>query len=358
MNKCKKTLVVISNQNMLSQFEWYHSMHQSDKCDAIIVNYDSNQLLEIMKKRCQDSKQFKNIYVYDNLLSDKGVIAKVLLLLKYIMLNLFGKKQRYDLKLIENVTGETDYQKVIVPCNYITFCVAAINAFQEAEIICFEDGFSDYTEFVDKFRFISFEFTLKWLLAKLDVLNYNCETYRFAMKNDYRMVKYCSLPERMKYRGYKEIRELFKNREIANREKTFIEKYAHYDLVIFTTIFPWLNEQNAMYCYESFHGWLCQNYQYKSILIKKHPKDTYKYEWSDLEIDICDETISGEELIQILPECEIILCFSSALLFELQRNNKNYHILYYKNIDNRAYVESLNYISNTIQIEDKWIYLE
>ena len=64
--KDSNTLVIISNQYMLSQFEWYHDQNNEDKCDAVIINFNSENLVKIMKDRCRESKKFNNIYIYNN----------------------------------------------------------------------------------------------------------------------------------------------------------------------------------------------------------------------------------------------------------------------------------------------------
>ena len=353
-----KVLVVVTNQYMFEQLLWYHSKYPEGVWEAIVIKFGyDDDLLSIMNKKCKECGLFETVICYDNWMPQNSLSEKMLTMLKYIFQYITRSRERCDRKLIESITEKKcDYKKVIVHSTYSLISVASINAMSEAVLICMEDGLADYLP-AEGIKYGSE--LLNYVLAKLNVINMFVRGHRFKMKYDNRIIKYVSLPDKMRYRNYKSIKRLFKddNRKISYSEKELLLKKQGYDVIVFSTTFSDFGQYEELY-YSTLQEWLKKHYNGKKILFKPHPRERCKFNCDDLDIHIDGREIAGEKLLELLPSTELVFTYTTTILLKACREKRGFKVLYFKNINSKWYRLALKNDSDLLGIRDAdWITL-
>lgn len=352
-----KVLVVVTNQYMFEQLLWYHSKYPEGIWEAIVIKFGgNNSLLDIMYQKCVECGFFSKIVCHNQRMIENSFLRKVLVMVRYAFQYISHSREKSDKRLIEDLVGEgCTYKKIIVQstCNIIS--VASINAMAEEILICLEDGLGDYVPANGKWHWSEL---LNFLLAKMNVINTYEPEHQFRLKYDDRLIKYCSLPEKMQYKGYKKIKQLFKDdvRKISITEKERLILDSRYDLVIFSTVFSDFEENEDVY--EILHDWLKRNYAGKKILFKPHPRETYQICWNDLNIDVGAEEMAGEVLLDLLPDVEILFLFTTTILLKACRDKRNFKVILFENIKSKWYRVTLQICSDLLGFREKnWVIL-
>jgi len=352
-----KVLVVLTNQYMFEQLLWYYSKYPEGVWEAVIIRFGSNDLLDIMYQKCRECGFFSKIVCYNHGMIESSLSEKMLTMMKYIFQYITRTREKWDRKFIEGLMGEDCcYKKVIIQSTYNVISVASVNAMPEAVLVCLEDGLGDYMPVSG----IKYHLKLlNLLLVKMNIVNALVYDYQFRLKCDNRLIKYCSLPEKMKYRGFKLMKQLFEddNRKKIFSEKELLLKKRGYDLVIFSTIFSdfHINEDIK----EILHIWLLQNYGDKKILLKPHPRDSYQYCWKDLDIDIGGEEMAGEVLLDLLPDVEVLFLYTTTILLKACKEKRNFKVIQFNNIKSKWYRLNLKNCSEVLGLQEgDWIVLD
>ncbi len=365
IGKEDRVLVAIPNQYMLFQTKWYHSMYPEGIWEAVIIPFTvgntGKRIVNIMYNECLKCGFFSNVYVVENGRMDLPVLEKIKIVVNYFFLNLFRKRDLYDKKLIESITGKTDYKKIIVHsrCNSIENTFINIGIGTKKILICMEEGLSDYAPLFHIRNVVNWEQILYFILAKLNIMNFVSHGYQYRMKCDSSIIKYSSLPDKLKYRNYKKIKQLFAD-ETERKQKPeagIREAEKKYDLIIFSA--PFVENYHADYIYEFLHKWLKKEYADKAILIKPHPREEYPYQWDDLNVKADYMSISGEEVLDLFPETPLLFLSVSTLLLKACRENRQFKVVYFKNIQSKSYHSVLNWTSKIMELqEENWIVID
>ncbi|MCM1185513.1 MAG: alpha-2,8-polysialyltransferase family protein [Lachnoclostridium sp.] len=290
-------------------------------------------------------------------MSDEKIITKIFLMLGYFFQYITNTREKHDRKLVEKICGHTDYKKVVVQSKVGIFQTACVNAMCDRIIVCFEDGIGDYAEVPRFFKIHEASDIIHFLLAKMNVVNIMAYGQQFRLKYDDRTIKYCSLPERMRYRNFKAIKQMYEGykseERLTEEEKKYFKK--NYEIIFFSTSFSDFGIGDEIY--DKAHDWIKENCSGKSILIKKHPRETYGFEWNDVLFDICGEDISGEKVIDLLPDAKVCFFTTTTILLKMRREKKAFKVLKFP-IHNKKYLAALNAYADTIGIgEQEWIEL-
>lgn len=357
----KRVLVAIPNQYMLLQTKWYHSMYPEGIWEAIVIRFTNGKqgkiLADIMYKRCIECGFFSKVYVLDARRIDAPLIKKIGWVVRYFFQYIFRCRQKYDEKLIMSITGRNDYSKYIIHSDYNSIETAMANMGKNKVVICMEDGFSDYFPICKLHNIRSIEQLLYFFLSKINVMSYAIDGYRYFVKYDEWIIKYCSLPEKIQYKKYKKIKQLFsqnieKDKDLMRQSKT--EPSKTFDLIIFSA--PFAENFNAEHIYELLHRWIKDNYAGKKILIKTHPRENYTYPWTDLDITIDYLELSGEEVLDLFPETDILLLFTSTLLLKLCRDKRKFMLAYFEHVESRLYYLLLGKVDEIMGLpEESWV---
>lgn len=368
IGKNDKVLAVIPNQYMLLQTLWYHSKYPEGIWDVIIVPYGKKESAkkteEFLYHECEKSGIFSRIILFDKLRVGDNPLRQIIQYFGYVYQYMTHKRGQHDFNLIKNIMGHCNYRKVIIhPVNMTG--TAAINAVREAGhdavLVCMEDGMADYTPPVGRLQFRSVKELFYFTLSKMTVVNLNLSNHHFEMAYDRDVIKYNSLPDRMKYKNYKCIKQLFDDspsdvKSVKGKNNATDDKY---DLLLFTS--P-LAEDFACgksgEIYSQLHDWLKTNCMGRRILLKPHPRERYTYPWNDLSAEVGEINFAGETVLDKYPNADCIFTFISTILLKVCREKRNYKVVYFRDIKDKEYHKLLALYSDILGMsEDNWIYI-
>lgn len=364
-----KVLVVLTNQYMFMQLLWYYSKYPEGIWEVIILKFGDGDLMNSMYQKCVNCGFFTRIMTCESSIYGKKLLNKIIVMFRYLFQYITQRREKSDKKFLEGIVGGEEYKKVIIQSTHDSVSTAIINAMSDSILICLEDGMGDYLpakgmgEWFKSTHFSLFKLNmlqlLAFILAKMNVANVAAYGYQFQLKYDARMIKYCSLPDKMRYRNYKEIKQLFDNdsREITFSENELFLKQQEYDVIVFSTIFSGFEDCEQQY-YSTLQDWLKKNYKGKRILFKPHPRERCRFNCDDLNIHIGGREIAGEQVLDLLPNAEIVLTYTTTILLKICREKRKFKILRFNNIKSQCYHLGIENDSEVLGLSDNdWIIL-
>ena len=355
-----KVLIAITNQYMFDQVMWYHSIYPEGVWDAVVVLFGDKDLADIMYQKCVNSGIFSKVYLYTDWRCRPrtgSLLQKIYLTLMYFWQYITCRREISDKKLIEEIVGDCDYKKVVIQSRFSAIPVAMVNAMNTAVLVCLEDGMTDYCPIVTFDKIHNFRQLIPGIFAKWNVLSYVSDGCQFCLKHDGKMIKYSSLPEKMKYKGFKKIKQLFEMEDgFFNCEAYGKKLDESYDMVLFSS--AWSDYGNEDIIYETLHAWLKEHHKNKKIFIKPHPRETYRFLWDDLDVTVGMLDVSGETALDVLSNAEVYFLYTSAILLKACREKRPFKVIYFNNFHNQRYFAGLKAISEVLGLkEENWIVL-
>ena len=364
-----KVLVVLTNQYMFMQLLWYYSKYPEGICEVIILKFVDVDLMNSMYQKCVKCGFFTRIMTCESSIYGQKLLNKIIVMLRYLFQYITQQREKSDKKFLKGIVGEGRYKKVIIQSTHDSVSTAIINAMSDSILVCLEDGMGDYLpvkgmkECFKLSHFSLFKSNIlqlsAFMLAKMNVANVAAYGYQFQLRYDAQLIKYCSLPDKMKYRNYKEIKQLFDNdsREIAVSENELSLKQQEYDVIVFSTAFADFGDCEELY-YSTLQDWLKKNYKGRKILFKPHPREQCGLNCNDLNIHIGGREIAGERVLDILPDAEIVLTYTTTILLKICREKRNFKILRFNNIKSKWYHLGIENDSEVLGLSDSdWIIL-
>lgn len=364
-----KVLVVLTNQYMFMQLLWYYSKYPEGIWEVIILKFGDKDLMNFMYQKCADCGFFTRIMICESSIYGKKLLNKIIVMFRYLFQYITRRREKSDKKFIKGIVGEGAYKKVIIQSTHDSVSTAIINAMSDSILVCLEDGMGDYlpVKRIGEWLKLS-HFSLSksnilqlsaFMLAKMNVANVAAYGYQFQLKYDDQLIKYCSLPDKMKYKNYKEIKQLFDNdsREIAVSENECSLKKQGYGVIVFSTNFSDFGNCEEAY-YSTLQDWLKKKYKGKKILFKPHPREQCRFNCSGLNLHIGGREIAGEKLLDLLPDAEIVFTYTTTILLKACRERRQFKILRFNNIKSEWYHLNLKHDADVLGLgNNDWIIL-
>jgi hypothetical protein len=337
MNK-KIGLSVIYNSHNLYQFIWYYYTYGRDLewYALCLPGMDINYL----KKLCEKCGIFEKIYFQPILFDSLSLKKKIFLFLKMFLYFVIGKRKSFCKKFISNYICGLNFNTAVVLTDYGFVAGLFLSLGDEKEIIILEDGMGDYIDrkYSNIFRMANNFFVFQGFF--LSLMGYANTGYYFPLGATSKCIKFCSWPEKMIYRKYKKILQLF---DFTLTDKERFKDTLHclfpdlrdcfqgnYDAIIFSSPLHSYVSDATKYksLIEKFIG-----ANYKSILIKKHPRDTIDYNFDNsVKVREIDRRIPAEILLPFLHGIEIIFCDFSSTVLSLKAYNYNPKFIYFSTL--------------------------
>lgn len=350
----KKAVVVVSGSYVLMQAFWIALAYPDYEWTVVLIkSSDSNDGLYVNKKLCENSGVFKNVILVES--SDKyaNIFEKMCIFMKMFLYYFIGKKKTYCRKYVEDRIGTFDYDLLCVGSAASFLEGAVLNFSDEIETIIVQEGLGDYV-FVD----MNYDFITNIagkILYKMQYVNYLFYTSYPLNQN---CIKFATAPEDLPDKRYKKIYKLFDN-DIVNAEtysellnKVYnVEIENNYDIVVFTSItFSDEKYSDSARLVE----YLRKEYSGKKILVKKHPRDEYEYDFGELDVECKYTDIPGEVLIQQLDKAEFIFAFPSTLMMSVVYDDKyTYKLINYVTGMSKAYNDGFGDMVKYLKIKDE-----
>ena len=130
----------------------------------------------------------------------------------------------------------------------------------------------------------------------------------------------------------------------------------YYDVVVFTYLSQSLEANED---HEKLRRWLGECFKDKKILIKKHPRDTNLYHWSELNITCQYTEIPGEIIIKLAKNAKFIFSdLSTLLLSVIYEEGYDYEVIKYVSGMTKSYQYNVEQLLNWLKIEkDRYVEL-
>ena len=347
----KKGLAIFYSPKELHQFIWYYcNKGQGKEWDALCLpNYPKE---EYMHTYCQAAGIFSTVFRSDSVFMNLSTLKKLRLFLSMFGYFLIGQQRRFCRKFLNSYVPIDDYDEIFVNCNGL-IGGACIVLGREKEVVLLDDGHAEYTKrpkWITKEKLKTSFYREGFILARMGY----CATGFYYFDPDKYCIKYANFPEKMLYRNYKEIRQLFAE---EGTDQALFEKIMHrifpsldkinlkeVDAVFFTRS---LSDNVSDYkkyirCFESF-----VNERYHNILIKKHPHEICQYHFADHVV--CTEiesAIPAEVLLPFLKDKDIYILGSSTILMYTKSLNLHLFVIEFQGLSEESLQDGLaHYIS-------------
>ncbi len=322
----KKGLAVIYDPHNVYQFLWYYCTYGKD-IEWYALCLPNSYKGEYLSKECKKMNIFKEIYSDSIPFDSLSLKKKIGLFLKMFCYAVIGRQKAFAKKMLASYINGLDFDTAVIltDVGFISglFCLFG----KEKEIVILEDGMGDYInrKYSNIFSHIHNFFDVQGYL--LSVLGYSNTGHYFPLRTTKNCIKYCSHPDKMLYKKYKEMKVLFdmtstdidllkKNIAIMypDIEQFFSEKK---DCILLTTPISDYVTDSTKYV-NSIENYINENF--KNILIKRHPRDKAEYHFnSNVTVSEIDQKIPAEVLLPYLSGMKIYFCeISSTNLYMTQ----------------------------------------
>ncbi len=358
-NNKKKALAVVTGPYTLMQVFWVILFYTNYEWSVVLHRYgESKEQLLSLKEHCVRSGCFQDVYIMENTPLFLGTWGRIVEFIKMFFYFLTQKRKKYCKRLIESCIGKLDYDLLCVPTSYSVFSGALLNYSDEIPTIILQDGLADYVQP----KMEEYGFCMNIIGRLLFYMKY----VNFLALDEFYFQQYCikyaTDPERLRDKNFMEIRRLFDENKVSPKEyEDFLREIyqvgeLNYDVVVFTYLSQSLEANED---HEKLRRWLGECFKDKKILIKKHPRDTNLYHWSELNITCQYTEIPGEIIIKLAKNAKFIFSdLSTLLLSVIYEEGYDYEVIKYVSGMTKSYQYNVEQLLNWLKIEkDRYVEL-
>ncbi len=315
----KKGLAVIYDPHNVYQFLWYYCTYGKD-IEWYALCLPNSYKGEYLSSSCEKLGIFKKVFK-DTKPFDAMPLAKRLgLFLKMFLYALVGQQKRFVKKFIGAYIDRLDFDTAVIltDVGFVSgmFCQLG----KEKEIVILEDGTGDYLTRKWSNIFSHFHNFFDFQGFLLSALGYSNVGHCFPLRTTKNCIKFCSHPEKMPYKKYKEMKILF---DMSNTDINLFQKYTsilypgigeyfsgNIDLIFFTTPLTdyVVDVEPFVKATEVYIG-----SRFKSVIIKRHPRDKAVYDFGkNVSVSEIDQKIPAEVMLPYLKGYKIIFMQNSS----------------------------------------------
>ncbi len=354
----KRTLVMITGPYQLLQALWYYSVHPEDEYVALLKLADTNeQVKKNLTDQCGASGIFKDIVVLKGVSIDSSLFNKAGLFLKMFLFYITGRRKALTEKIIKSEIGDMQYDSVLVDSENSILGGAFIDHADKKYTMIMQEGLSDIMPRRDKPVRKAGEI-IGYILARMGYCN---PSFFYKMKTTGNCYKMSSVEQLMKYRNFKGMIRLFSDREnelyskIVNRTFSKMDWPALREADVLLITAPLKKIGGGTNEYEALHRWLKQQYPGRTILIKKHPRDDYPYQWDDMKIQEVSSGIPAEILLSEVRHQHVVMSFISTCVLDILNTDVKYYVTRFKTITDHSYDDKFDNLQSTLDIAQEHI---
>ena len=334
MSEQGKGLVIIYDPHSLQQFIWYYFTYGTGKkWDALCL--PNGYKGTYMEPYCRKTGLFDTIIKDDTEYMSLGLFRKFKLICKMTGYYIVGKRKLCAKRILNEYVGSIDdYDEVVALCDigFISGLCALLG--DEKTISYLDDGLGDYN-YRDKWSNTYKKTSLMyWQGFVMSRMGYGCAG-RFYFKPTEKCIKYCAVPEEMKYRNYKEIRSFdMSNTDVDGYNNTLRRTYVGLSDIDFDSVDAVFFTDNLEVFSPNYQDYYdkCSRIiggKHRTVLLKKHPRDGATYSFPDgVRVIEVDNEIPAEIILPYLKGKQIYFSIFSSIIIFMQQYNYSYSILY------------------------------
>lgn len=314
----KKGLAVIYDPHNLYQFLWYYCTYGKD-IEWYALCLPNSYKGEYLSKECKKLNIFKEIYTDSVPFDSLPFRKKISLFFQMLIYALIGRQKKFASNFISPYIKDLSFDTAVIltDIGFISgmFCLFG----KEKEIVILEDGMGDYEDrkYINIFKHLKNFYDIQGFF--LSLLRYSSPSHYFPLYTSKNCIKFCSHPEKMKYKKYKEMRVLF------DMNNTDLELFKHFIYMLYPNIKDYFSENKQVILFTTpLSDYVTNtkpyvnlieeyiNKNYSDIIVKKHPRDNANYNFSNGVIEI-PQQIPAEVLLPFLGKMKILFMETSAL---------------------------------------------
>lgn len=339
-----KGLVVVYDPHNLYQFIWYYCNKGKDKkWDALCL--PNGYKGEYMHTYCERAEIFEHIYRDVTDFSALSVANKFKMMTKMIWYFVTGRRKVYCRRILNRYVNLDEYDELVVIADVGIISGACVALGKEKQVIILEDGLSDYGERPQWIPRSKWKSSYSWQGFFLSKMGY-CSPGWFRLKTDKDCIKYCSSPEKMIYRGYKEIRQLYSEEGTDqvlydSLLKKIYPTLNNYDfngadvLILTRPLGDYVND--SLKYVKRFERYISDNFN--MVFWKRHPRELEIYQFGNkTEVVEIDNSIPAEVILPYFSKKDVVVMSLTASVLPAKALNINCTVIDFDGL----YEESLN----------------
>ncbi|MDO4866013.1 MAG: polysialyltransferase family glycosyltransferase [Clostridia bacterium] len=358
----EKAIVIITGPYQLLQALWYCSEHPQYEYHAIIKNAQLSELVrEQIKANCERSGFFRSISVSHGVNMDSGLLNQSLLMLKMCLYYLFGQRRRLTRQIIRREIGDEKYSLALVDSENSILSGAFIDHSDAGyRVVIMQEGVSDILERKSRPDRSAKQLAF-YMVARMGYCN---PGVYYKLRKTQFCTKLSSFPQRLLYRQFAAIEDIFQH-EGNDTFKSAIQRvfpqldwglYQQADIILFTTVMDPLGGGDAEQ--KLLHDWLKEQLHGGKLLIKKHPREAYQYDWEDMDISFIDPGIPAELILSQSGRQRIVFSFVSTSIVEILGKETDYQVIRFDSIKGKYYNQVFPQLQKQLQLpEDRIVHL-
>lgn len=359
----KKALVILSSPKTLVDFLWYYTEHgQEYEWDVLI-----HKEFALAQNHMERIGIFRNIYLDETNLLQKNRIALAGIFAEMVFYMAIGHREKYAEKTLKKLTERKVYDLYVVAPYLFTVLPGLVYLMgKDRKVVILEDGNSDYFPRPNRWVKTNPRNTVYFASFVLGKMGYADLTNQYDLKSYQNCIKCSSFPEKMEYKGYKQVLKIGvftgvnheKHDELLKRA-FLLDHYQNAAAVLYTApISDFTDDQDLVSkVISKTEQYVNDHCEGKTILLKKHPRDKTEYRFDPaVSVIIVDPIIPGELIAELLAKQGnpvSIFMYTSAMLSHL--GDSNYNVLYYSDL---AALEpgkaKVPYVTNFPREVEKW----
>lgn len=338
----KKGLAVVYDPHNLYQFIWYYcNKGKAKKWDALCL--PNGYKGEYMHTYCESAGIFQHVYRGETDYSVLSLSKKFKLFCQMAIYFLIGKREKKCKDIINQYVNESEYDEFVVIADVGVVSGACVALGKEREVVILEDGFPDYEERTTRLPISRIKSIYMWQGFFLSVMGY-CSPGWFWFKPDLYCVKYSSHPSNMRYKNYREIRQLYDRSGTDNELFDSILKkvypslsrydFDNTDILLMTRPLDDFtsNTETVETCKRRMEEHI-QRCGYKEILLKRHPREKSGYQFGeDVHVIEIDSTIPAEVLLPFFTGKDALTIMITASMLCMETYGINCTVMVPKSI--------------------------
>ncbi len=337
MDNSKKGLAVLYDPNSLRQFVWYFTTKSPNiKWDVLCLpNGEKGTYID---KDCIRAEVFERIYRGETDYMKLPLKKKFFLFLRLLLFWVLKKQKLMAEELINSYVSDIEMYDEYVTNTDTGFVSGLLSQFATIkEVVYLDDGSWDYlarSKWKCTFKSFSFEYWQGFVMSKMGY----CSKGRFYFEPTKYCTKYCNMPDKMRYKNYRQIKGFSFEETRKELYDTIIEKiypdikrydFSRVDTVIFTD--PWDDFTTKPEKY--IH--MVEEYVSKNasvILLKKHPRDKYNYSFKECECIEVDQTVPAEIMLPFLKGKKLLFFVQNSIMISISDGDYIIDVFFFDNL--------------------------
>ena len=359
----KKGLAIIYDPHNLYQFIWYYCNNDNSKKRWDALCLPNGYKGEYMHPFCEKTGIFSKIYKSNLDYQTISLAKKIGIVFKMFLYFIFGQRKNYCKKLLKEYIPVDEYDEIVIIADVGIVSGACVTLGNEKKIVILEDGINDYgnrPKWIPNNKIKSIYAWQGFIMSKMGY----CAPGWYHLKDDYLCVKYASQPEKMLYKNYKEILQLYSKEGTDQQLFDSIVKgiypaisnieFKDYDAILFTRPLSDFVQNGESYK-KKIEDYISSHY--RNILIKKHPreKDSYNFKANVKSFEV-DNSIPAEALLPYLEGKDILIVTTSAISLYMKAYQLKCKILFFDQLYETSIMENTKF--KPLSLEDTKKYCE